>query len=309
MGWYEFAYEYSIPIDEKRSRGGNLYTRCPFCLDDPSSHLGLSKSSSEWGCLRNDEHRGRRPHRLIKALLKCSTSESILAGQRFFEYALESVVTHKSNEIAPCPIPGSFREFNDDDLTAPLQNQFREYMKSRGLDAHYLSSRFDIRWCISGRYRDRLILPIIYRKAWYGWTGRAINDNSIRYKTADEKDNACSPDNFLFNWDHLTGGKNLLIVEGPFDALTLTSAMVPFLSATALFGMNLSDRQLKLLLEVSNKYENVYLSLDKAEMASTQQIMNRLRWYIPGIRTLSAPSKDWGATDHTTIKRIFTCSN
>jgi DNA primase len=126
-------------------------------------------------------------------------------------------------------------------------------LRARGLtDADFLFYR--IGYCLSGRYRHRIIVPvsrdreIVYfvARLFWGWGKRYLNP------THDEI--SAEPSTLLFNWDHARESTTLKLGEGVFDAIGLGE------DATGMLGKQLHDGQLRLL--ETGKFERAEIWLD-----------------------------------------------
>src|SRR6185437_6997309 len=78
--WERFFDIRGIPYvtSGHNARRGVIGVACPMCGDDPSHHMGVSVSGTDWWhCWRDENnHRGKSPHRLIMAFLGCSYEEA-----------------------------------------------------------------------------------------------------------------------------------------------------------------------------------------------------------------------------------------
>src|SRR3990167_1829573 len=87
LDWPSFLKDHNIPFatEGKSVTRGNIAIKCPWCGDDdPSQHLGIHLQHGYWNCWRNQNHRGRKPHRLIMRLIGCDyeAAEDIVVGGR-----------------------------------------------------------------------------------------------------------------------------------------------------------------------------------------------------------------------------------
>lgn len=264
---------------------GNVYIHCPFCGDaDQGRHMGISVENKGWGCWRNAAHRGKAPQRLIQAILGCSWAEAAkIVGKRLgggLWGAADAIGQMLAGfEKVDGPLMEKLR-FPHEFKTLTHDKTFCAYLtEERGFhdkQVVLLTARFNLMCARSGDFTYRIILPIYDEyDELVTWTGRAINSSArIRYKTlTNERDKLKKPTdplahgpitNYLFDMKQLyEGGKFLVIVEGPLDALKLTLAAKQWgAQVTCLFGKVVSDDQLNRLADLSTLYDAMFLVLD-----------------------------------------------
>lgn len=301
MSWLEFISDYKIAF--RKGTAHYLDIHCPLCgPNDHSFHLGLSLKTTYYTCWKDSSHRGRKPEWLIKELLSCSLAEAENIAASYFQLTFNQTAPTKEENLAFDP-PAEFHEFGSDPM---LEQRFLEYIRSRGFDPSYVIPRFKLHWCISGRYAYRIIVPVTVNGRWYSFTGRTISDTEPkRYITASKDNGHNSPTDFLFDEDNLTDGKLLLITEGPFDAMSITSAMIPGVQATALFGQILNPLQKTKLIELTTQYEQIALALDKDAERTSIKIFNQLNWYLPNLINIVPTGKDWNSMSKQEIKKLL----
>jgi 5S rRNA maturation endonuclease (ribonuclease M5) len=191
-----------------------------------------------------------------------------------------------------------------------MEEQFKRYIASRGIDPGYAIPRYDLRWCAFGYYAYRLVIPVIHQGVWWTWQARTINDHEVRFLAAQTKDSdkrkadtANKPNDFLFDGDNLKGGRLLVLCEGAWDAIKINSAMIPGVSATALYGKVLMPKQMTKLIEVSQGYDKVAIGLDKDAYVDSLKLRDRLQWYVPSVTIATPNDKDWGVMKQSDIKK------
>lgn len=283
------------------SNQANIEVHCELCGDDDSSmHLGLHMDSSAYACWRDESHRGRNPTRIIKALLGISWNEAKVLSQEYFKWQHESAVAAVEGDPVPTPPLNTFRKFDED---PQLERQFKQYIKSRGIDPNYAITRYDMRWCVRDYFAYRLIVPVVSESKWWTWQGRTITDSPVRYLAAGEEFTKNKPNDYLFDVDNLQGGKCLLVVEGAWDAIKVNSALIQGVSATALFGKVIRPKQMLKLVEIAANYDMVAIGLDKDALTDSLAMQDRLQWFLPSVKLLTPSGKDWGVMPQTQIKQ------
>lgn len=278
---------------------GEIAIKCPFCGDDdPSHHMGLNLQTSKWACWRDSSHSGANPTRLIRKLLGVSFSQAqALAGKGRVLDGWESLdpknlfsgpeKPSEKSSSRTLSLPTSFKPY----LGSGADRKFVNYLVGRGFkrkDVPHVFDRYNLHRCISGLWKDRLILPIYMDGNLVTWTGRSLNKKAmVRYRslTTDEEKAKESGEeqpavknikNCLPNFDDLsTTGRTdtLIIVEGPLDYLKMDWCLQETkISVTCLFGASVSDAQAALLSRVSKRFGKMYVLLDKKETAKGMDV-------------------------------------
>lgn len=259
MDWIEFLDTASIDwvSSGPNTKRGEISVQCPWCgQDDPSQHLGISLESENWGCLRNGAHRGHNPERLIAALLGCSHTQAKLVVRQYSR-ADPDRLPGPLTEERPASEPGSPEEMPDyrSIQSTGITAKFWRYLASRGFDPHKVTSKYGLVCCLSGKYKDRILIPFHRNGRLVAWTGRAI----INPRSAPRYLSSNLIKTVLFNEDSLVGGSHLFIVEGPFDAIKLDYHGA---TATCISGANATPEQIQVLHQICRSYERVTLLLD-----------------------------------------------
>jgi hypothetical protein len=294
--WTEFVQEHNIDyvVSGPSTAKGNIYIECPFCARGRGSSklMGLSMHGTEWGCWRDSTHRGRRPARLIRALIGCSMEEAIrISGEKAFSPGPQdfSFGDHIASLLASKPVAQAVKaplEFPP--ALKPLvpnkvgSHIFFDYLVlERGYnkaEAFELAQRYGLRFAINGPFRYRIIFPV---RSLDGdlvcWSGRSIVPNTrLRYKTLScDQEKArheglpearTSIEQCLWQADRLvdTWGETLVLCEGPFDAMKIDFYLAKRgVRATCLFAKNISAYQVGLLVALVDGFKRRVLVLDR----------------------------------------------
>jgi len=306
---------------------------CPFCASDSGEHMGLSLDTKRpaWGCWRDKSHRGVNPIRLIVALLGCSTSyaESLVRQASAPELdafekaaaslrgepmeATEAATTTKHQEA----LPAEFKKMTPQGTYGQL---FLRYLLGRGFNGvHRFAKHYDLRYCLTGSFKWRMIIPIYYHGELVSWTGRDITGHAdLRYKTLSDDTGAAKTQGYLparqnikttvYNRDKAeAGGKVLCVVEGPMDVLRLDWYLDdPEIVVAGCFGKP-DESQVLLLSRLARKFDRVVSLLDNDAQAQAVALVDQLqelsgrpaRW-VP----LPYGVKDPGELDTDLIKKF-----
>jgi hypothetical protein len=321
FNWEAFCKAYRVPFVEKgpNTARGHISAKCPMCGDDPSQHMGmkLDMDDPRWGCLRNSDHRGVSPHRLIRAFVGCTELEAARIVHQFgAKIMLEQPA--KSDQLPPLPgsslvMPGLFFPIAG---AKNFGTMFTDYLRKRNFPLGHIqqvAAKYHLRYCTLGEWNMRLIMPIYQNNRLVSWTGRTILDGQVeplRYKTLSDNAEAkpralMKTTHTLFNYDEIVkGGRALVISEGPFDAMKVDFyGKNRNIRGTALFTNTISPEQIKLLIEIMQGYDYVFVLLDRGAKAQAMKVAGELQPYHPNVLQMDwdGPAKDPGEMDMNSI--------
>lgn len=311
MNWIEFLDDNHISYVTRgpNTRKGEVSVRCPFCgEEDPSEHMGIVLEREAWGCHRNQAHRGKAPAKLIQALLGCSWAQAGLVVAQYgaadpetLDQALASLGTLLAPKTPTAP-PEQLRLAPEFRLIQPTgsTSRFWHYLGRRGFhNPTGVAETYGLSCCLTGRWKDRIIIPVYQNKVLIAWTGRALQTpvSAPRYLSTSEAIKTT-----IFNLDDLYyGGNVLFITEGPFDAIKVDYYGYPHGAyATALFGTSVTTDQIALLREVSKNFKKVVVLMDPEAIETSFSIAEWLPDSIIG--NLPAGVEDPGALTKEQVK-------
>lgn len=294
---------------------GNINIRCPFCIEDPSHHMGISLENGFWCCWRNQrEHGGRAPHRLIAALLGVSYERAnTIVGATGPVGELDDAVRRLGGDSIvkrhklpkPLKMPGEFVTVKDKGPWSRFYNYLHKKRGFREQDVDRLVRQYDLRCCISGSYSYRLIVPVYMEPGkLMGWTGRTIlPDESLRYKSLSHKKQTSYPlapmniKDTLGFYDQISRdeGDALIVVEGPFDALKVDFYARKYgVRATCVWSVNLQDAQIELLADLRSRYRQLIFVFDREALADSLRATSYLPYLEPIVWPFEYGRKDPG---------------
>jgi len=222
-------------VEGRENRSGEFRGTCPFCENSSRNPFCVNVDSGLYYCHHCPERGG--PIQLISNILKVG-----------YDKALDYLTDHYS----------AFEEDTDDDFAEPVVTKitlpdefyrladshdslsakpYLNYVRERGLDDATIA-RFGIGYCDSGFYSGRVIVPVTHLGQVVSFIARAIGTTAkgkILTPPGNEQSNYC------FNLDNIWGTKEVLVVEGVFDAMVLPEL------AVATFGKKISPMQVSLL--------------------------------------------------------------
>jgi len=284
----DFLRQHHIPyIDHGVNvKKGEINIHCPFCLDDPSHHLGVDQERMVYSCWRNSTHRGKL-HKLIMLLARCSFATACeILGQNalwFDKGAFDLFINDPAGFFNPDEAVKKtlkthpFKVYSDN-----MPDRFVNYMVGRGFFRKHLPQLFEdykLQFCTEGLYKDRIVIPVFMRGEQVTFTSRAIGEG-IRYLSLSEDQGAIeSIKETLFNFDN-SSGEVLFLCEGPLDALKLDFYGKKLgCRATCLYGKNIKVNQVLLLDELLENFNKLVILLDNTEFDSSLK-MDRLLSFI-----------------------------
>ena len=334
IDWPHLLTQHRIEFRETKR---DLYVKCPFCGNaDEGMHLGVSTVGKGWGCWRNTHHRGKSPVRLLAALLNVSweRAASILANTSGHNLVDDNDLSGKLKVMLEKNVGSGVKNgcvqnytelrFTPDikplNVTKTSQRMFHAYMLERGykpLRLEAVCRQYKLHCATSGMFTYRVIFPVYTELGLTTWTGRSIvPGRQPRYLTLTSDPDVAGPNrpcglsnikDCLFNERWLfaqSGGKALIVSEGPFDAMRLDYAgRTMGIHATGLFGKVASEIQLQKLADLSERYDYAFTLLDPDAEMDRFAFWNRL----PNFKPIKQPGtwEDPGAMPIKAIKQMY----
>ncbi|UNA00827.1 hypothetical protein ZHS_71 [Edwardsiella phage vB_EpM_ZHS] len=319
--WEKLLRERRIPYAESGAniKRGEIGIRCPFCgTADPSMHMGLSRETGWYSCWRNRrQHSGKSPLRLIMKLLGvpygmareiAGLGDDYVDPEGFDAIAAAFMGrmggTGRKEEVQRRKLhldPG----FRIVEPRGRTRRHFEYLVDERGFDragdVDKLGRLYGICAGVEDVWSHRVILPYYLDGLLVTWTGRAIGEAKIRYRDLEVEESILPPKATLYNHDAISsGGKALVLQEGPFDALKVDFYGRRFgVRSTALSTNSIQDAQAFLLQEASDKFERVVVMMDNADRLAVMDSMRMQQdlAFLPNVTVAAVPfgSKDGGA--------------
>ncbi len=313
--WITFLSARGIPFVTKGPnlpRADIVAIQCPWCGDaDPSQHLAIGRPG--YRCLRNRDHKGRNPTRLVQALIGCSWEQAqIITGanvthapDHFLERVKQSLNPPALLPKIPLEWPSTFRPFRQLPSAMPYVN----YLRQRGFgSSERLTRDYDLHYCVNGPFKGRIIFPVYYRGCLVSWTGRTISGrSSARYKslTTDPElahntgiPTAIGPiSDYLLWFDDIKTNDchTIVLCEGPFDSLKVNVLGRDHgICSTCFFTSAPSEQQSNLLHELLHKFQRRVLLLDRGAFHTAMKIAAQLSVLDVEIGKLPPDIKDPG---------------
>ncbi len=319
-------------IDRRDGRRDWIDVVCPWCGPSDPHRLGINYRLGIYHCWHGASHCGKSPHRLVQALLGCTSQEAsriVEADNAGFEIlddeSFVGEAFRKLGEVMTEPRHHSTKGLMPLEEFMPVRNAglcrtlVYPYLERRGYgrrDVAWLADRYGLMFASTGMFAYRIIVPVVVDHRMVNWTGRSVAaSEALRYKSLStdlEKARAQGLPvaskvikDCLFDYDNVArGGETLVISEGPFDAMRLGFlGERSGIRATCLFGKMPTAAQVDLLMRLAPRYDEVVCLLDAdASMESFLSMPDDLR-----CRQLELPRgvKDPAELDLAGFCRVF----
>lgn len=269
--------------------------KCPWCYDDPSFHLRISRESGGFYCLRDSRHKGANPLRWLIAVKVSRRDAQKLVhqydrggnpGQRVFP-----VFQVKPQEKA-------WRKF----LSAVEHTRSLNYLRSRGFpNAEEVAEDFDLRYAPHGEWAARLLIPYKNDGVVFGWTGRAFRDTLMpKYKMQEDLGEAL----------YIPGKKKqvAMLFEGQIDALKVEAALTNHPCFTiAMGGLSLgASKALQLRAACQESQQLLFVGDNDVPLGRAIALTQEISGVLPGIEVrrvrVPAYAKDAGAMSYKQVR-------
>jgi hypothetical protein len=166
----------------------------------------------------------------------------------------------------------------------------QSYLEGRGLGEKEMRL-YDVRYCYSGKYAARIIVPCFYDGDLVTFVARDLFGTSDR-KYLNPQGNKQS--DFLYNLDNVQGSR-VVLTEGVFDAISVARDV----GAVASFGKSLSARQIDLL----NRFKSVVFYWDVDAYPQAEKYSERIQ--ADCLCVLHADGKDAGSRSQAENTRLL----
>jgi len=284
-----------LKLDNVRETDVNFIASCPFQSShsdgiDSRPSFNIHKSEGIWYCYAC-KRKGTLPQ-LISLIYGTSLKDSwqIIEGKSInkminpidkIEKELNNLLSSaniKQNEIINLP-----EEYNTN-----LPKEAYDFLTiQKGLTEETIKF-FQLGYCNSGFYNERIIIPIIMENKVITFIARSIFNNAL-LKYIIPKGTLKS--SILFNIDSLFNDE-AYIVEGPFDVMKLWSLGLK--NVVSIFGCSLHPSQIRLLLKKGIKKICLMLDGDATGRKSSKCLLEQMNSYFEVTRIMLSDGLDPG---------------
>jgi len=214
-------------------------------------------------------------HALLKGEMRVEWAESLRATVLKILYATPDGA---ADELKPVPLPDDAEHLTRCQ-TGVYARGFNYFTKIRGIPPRFLEL-FDVRYCVGGRYAQRLIFPVVMNGQYVYFTSRYCGKHKLKSLNPKNEDGHFTKEHTLMNFDRAVGAKVVALVEGPFDCMAHKDAV-------AMFGKKPSAAQVALLETlVDYGLEEVVVSLDPDASKEMDDTVRRLYGRVPKVTAL-----------------------
>jgi DNA primase len=234
---------------------------CPFCINDPSEHLGINLDSNSINCWKCGTT--GTIFKYVMKIEKCSfkRSESLLKPFTYTDIPPEQI------ERA-----GEANRSIDFDFTLPVEAAISPlpmhttYLEGRRFDLVTIQETYKIRFCgHTGMYAYRIIIPIFLRNKLVAFTSRGVSDDMApKYKSSPNTESIIPIKDCLYNID--TVKQTALVVEGPLDVWRVGDGCI------CTFGTKFTKRQIAQIKEI----KRVFVMFDDGAQKEASNLANEL---------------------------------
>lgn len=149
----------------------------------------------------------------------------------------------------------------------------------RRFDPAYLSSRYDVRFCIepSSGYSmavNRIICPVYVNGRMVTWQGRYTGDADWKQVPKYYNHRGAAKSATLYDFDFARQSPIITLVEGPMDAWRHGTGMA------ALLGRTLSETQVNL---ICTYWKAAIVALDADALLQSEMAVEKLRRHLPTV--------------------------
>jgi hypothetical protein len=279
---------------------GNVNINCPLCHNDDGYHLRISEDYEIYNCWRDKTHGGTSFMGLLWHLGIQRTDAINLLN----EFRLSNHFTNSAQSLKP--IENKNFEWEQFSPLEPVlyDTHVGKYLISRGFsDPEAVARNYDLRYAPSGRWAQRLLIPLKYDGAVRTWTGRSVQpyiEPKYLVNKIDDPSQLYIP---------RPPRNTLYVVEGPIDALKICVAFENTdISAVALCSRDLNAARIR-RIQAFNCL-NVFLMLDNdTPTTQTLQMLGDLAMCLRGCyvarRKLPGAYKDAGEVSEQELRTML----
>ena len=246
-------------------KGTELLFACPAC-DHHKRKFSVNLDKGAYKCWVCD-YRGRNIRRAVRRygtyvqLQKWDEITNRTDLQRFSDLFVEDQCDTRHEKIQ---LPDEFTSLCTKNIPATATYALK-YLQKRGITKSDII-KWKIGFCFSGEYRNRIIIPSFDEDGDCSYfIARSYTGDSYKYK------NPRASKDIVFNDLYIDWNKDLVLVEGVFDALVAGNA-VPILGSTLRPGS-------ELLRKIVRNDTPIYVALDPDAADKERRIIGMLLRY------------------------------
>ncbi len=268
-----------VSTEGHHSRPGWVQLKeCPFC-GSTNYHLGFNLYGNYFSCWKCG---GLKTYDVLQAL-----GADRVQVKEFFQ--------DRERAEGPLPQTKAAGRLIEPKSRGPLLSAHREYLEKRKFDPAYLQRV----WQIEGIALDRklgwrIYIPVIRNGRRVSWTARALHDNTVRYLSASEAEEARPHKSCVYGAD--LASHSIVIVEGPTDAWRIGPG------AGALFGTSFTTAQVRELSRYL--YRFILFDNETAAQRQARKLADALACFPGETTILECDAKDPGSMKKEELNRL-----
>jgi DNA primase len=255
---------------------GWINIQCVFgSCDDTSNHLGINLETGNCSCWKCG---GRGDFiKLVRLIDHCSYYE---ATKTVREFRWSGKSTPKEIEKDWPTESIALPKESTDDFPEP----HKAYLIRRGFDPNELRRRYHLRACyLKGRYRYRVIIPVIINGLVVNFQGLDVTDRSPQhYRNASNQYAAVEGGRLLYNVDN--ADRAAVLVEGITDVWRVG------FGAIAMLGSRITEGKIRLLKKMN--LNRLYVMYDNDAIERGKKAARTLAKIIKKVEYLEIPESD-----------------
>ena len=234
---------------------------CPFC-GDRSNHMGVSNASGNFRCWKCPAEGSI--YELAMELKNCDIYEAKRIVRPFRIDGLGRMVKEEKIIKEFRNIMPQF-SYPIKDIDSEASSPYADYLIDRDFDPETTIKKYNLyAGGIVGKYKWRIIVPIIYQGQIVNFVARAISaDASKKVVNCPNEECVINAKNILFNLDNVINRK-MIICEGVFDAMRVGDG------AVATLGTEVTDAQINLIRQYADTVHILFDSYEKDKRAPQQ---------------------------------------
>lgn len=252
MNFEKLFTDYDVEYNNRVNRGW-VNVHCPYCTEVSGSfHGGFNASGNYYHCWKCGGHDFKQTLSFVTNIPKNQIDELIE------QYQGRNIVLSRLNK----------RKAQATKLKLPTETLIpieREYLRKRNFNPKYLHRKYKIvGGGITGKWKYRIIIPLILNGKIVSWTGRSIllpakqeELNIPRYKNLSIENSVIDPKSILYNLDNCRKEIGVL-TEGAFDVMRMGDDF--FCS----FGTELTQSQIAM---IKDRFKKVFIMFDNEKEA------------------------------------------